>query len=267
MSTIVLAHGLFGFGDLLPDILSFLPSLHYFNGVADHLRNQGHTVLEPQVNPIGSIQQRGDQLAQKILQQTNAGGRLHILAHSMGGLDARHALAKNRDLAQRVATLVTIGTPHQGSPVADAVVKGTGPLFDNIPDFLKRKLASNAGAIQDLTTSSCSAFDAATPDVAGIRYINVAGDASKGSNELLLFSYAATVGNITHEINDGVVTRASALRAENEHLPDWPVDHAGEIGWSKALLSFQRRQNMAEHFARYDLVVGKLEAQGVGVGA
>jgi len=63
MSTIVLAHGLFGFGHLLPGFLEFLPSVHYFNGVADHLRKQNHTVLEPQVNPIGSIQGRGEQLA------------------------------------------------------------------------------------------------------------------------------------------------------------------------------------------------------------
>jgi triacylglycerol lipase len=158
----------------LPDILSFLPSLHYFNGVADHLRDKGHTVFEPQVNPIGSIQNRGDQLTEKILQQTNAGDRVHILAHSMGGLDARYALTNSIDLVQRVATLVTIGTPHRGSPVADAVVRGTGPLFDKIPDFLKRKLASNAGAIQDLTTTRCIAFDAATIDVSGVRYMNVA---------------------------------------------------------------------------------------------
>ena len=146
-------------------------------------------------------------------------------------------------------------------------MKNTGPLFENIPDFLKRKLASNAGAIQDLTTARCSAFDAATADVAGIRYINVAGDAAKGSGELLLFNYAATIGNITHEINDGVVTKSSALRAENEHLPDWPVDHAGEIGWSKALLSVQRKQNMAEHLARYDAIISRLEPQGLGAGA
>ena len=67
MSTIVLAHGVLGFGDQLPGLLKFLPGIHYFNGVADHLRSQGHIVLEPQVDPIGSVKERGDQLAQKIL--------------------------------------------------------------------------------------------------------------------------------------------------------------------------------------------------------
>ena len=61
--TIVLAHGILGFGSL-PGMPSLL---NYFNGVAAHLGQQGHTVIAPQVNPIGSIAQRGRQLAAAIL--------------------------------------------------------------------------------------------------------------------------------------------------------------------------------------------------------
>jgi triacylglycerol lipase len=252
MSTIILAHGLFGFGDLLPGVLSFLPSLHYFNGVADHLRENGHTVLEPQVNPIGSIQSRGDQLAMKILKQTSPNDRVHILAHSMGGLDARHAITNRNDLVPRIATLVTIGTPHRGSPVADAIVSGSGPLFQAIPNSFKHKLQQNAGALHDLTSGACIPFNQGTADAANVRYINVAGDASLGGDELLLFQLAAAIGNITGEINDGVVTKSSALRAGNQHLADWPVDHAGEIGWSLSMLP------TAAHLARYDDIVKAL---------
>jgi len=259
MGIIVLAHGVLGFGDELPGLFQLLPAIHYFNSVADHLREQGHVVLEPQVDPTGSVQDRGNQLAEKILKQTAPGDRVHILAHSMGGLDARHAISKRTDLVDRVATLVTIGTPHRGSPVADAVANETGPLLDRIPHLLRQKLESNTKALHDLTTKVCTAFDDATHDAPTVRYINVAGDASKGSNELLLFQLAAAIGNITGEINDGVVTRSSALRAGNQHLNDWPVDHAGEIGWSTALLiPFRRRNVIAEHLARYDAIVRML---------
>lgn len=259
MSTIVLAHGLFGFGDVLPDFLSFLPSVHYFVGVADHLRDRGHTVLEPQVNPIGSIQQRGEELANKILRQTKPGDRVHIFGYSMGGLDARYAISNRPDLVDRVATLATIGAPHRGSPAADAVVKKTGPLFNNIPDFLKRKLEYNAGALHDLTTEACIPFDEQTADVPNVRYINIAGDASKGGNELLLRPFAEQITNLTGEINDGIVTKSSALRPGNEHMPDWPVDHAGEIGWTKSLFNPVRHEAaMAAHLARYDSIVAVL---------
>lgn len=258
MSTIVLAHGVLGFGDQLPGLLQLLP-IHYFNAVADHLRDQGHIVLEPQVDSTGSVKVRGDQLADKILKQTAPGDRVHILAHSMGGLDARHAITKRTDLVGRVATLVTIGTPHRGSPVADAVANKTGPLLGKIPDLLRRKLESNTEALPDLTTAVCSAFDDATPDATTVRYINVAGDASKSGTELLLFELAAAIGNITGETNDGGVTKKSALRANNQHLDDWLVDHAGEIGWSTALLApFRRQRAIADHLARYDAIVAML---------
>ena len=259
MSTIVLAHGLFGFGDVLPDYLSFLPSIHYFVGVADHLRDRGHTVLEPQVNPIGSIQQRGEELANKILRQIKPGERVHIFGYSMGGLDARYAISNRPDLVDRVATLVTIGAPHRGSPVADAVVKKAGPLFNSVPDFIKRKLEFNSRALHDLTTEACISFDEKTADVPSVRYINIAGDASQGGNELLLFPLAMQIVNLTGDINDGIVTKSSALRAGNEHMADWPVDHAGEIGWTKALLNpAQHGAAMAAHLGRYDSIVGVL---------
>lgn len=256
---IFLAHGLFGFGNLLASLPSVV---NYFNGVAAHLRSQGHTVIEPQVNPIGSIQQRGDQLASAILAQTNATDRVHIIAHSMGGLDARYAISFRQDIVQRIATLVTIGTPHRGSPVADAVANPTDPLFAHIPTFIVTQLEANAGALHDLTTNACSQFDSNTKDVGTVRYIEVAGDASKGSHELFLFHLAAVIGRINRESNDGVVTRSSALRDGHQHLDDWPVDHAGEIGWSfdspvPVGLPVPFLQP-PPHLARYDAIVALL---------
>jgi triacylglycerol lipase len=270
MSTIVLAHGVLGFGDLLP---SFLPAVHYFNGVRKHLEDQGHKVIAPQVAPVGSIQERGDRLA-KIL--STAGPKpLHIIAHSMGGLDARHAITNRKDIVDGVKTLVTIGTPHRGSPVADAVLDPSTPLFNKIPRFLVDQLKANAKALTDLTTKAGISFDERTNDVDGVSYIEVAGDASHTSDGLLLFDLAAEIGNITNEINDGVVTKSSALRQvkSHQHLEDWPVDHAGEIGWSRAspvpielgLLPVPLADRLLStaakaHLARYDAIVGMLKS-------
>jgi triacylglycerol lipase len=246
MSTIFLAHGLFGFGDLLPGFTF----VNYFNGVAARLVEQGHKVIAPTVRPIGSIEMRGGQLASSILAQTQPDEHVHIIGHSMGGLDARQALSNNPEVARRVATLVTIGTPHHGSPVADAVVNDVGPLFGKIPLFLLPLLKANAGAFHDLTTVACAQFNDQTPDVKGIRYIEVAGNPPPGSHELLLLQLAARIGEITNEANDGVVTRTSALREGHENLPDWPVDHLGEIGWTVILRPTE------EHLQRYETIAG-----------
>lgn len=256
--TIVLAHGVVGFGNLL-GLSSFV---NYFNGVAAHLRRRGHTVITPQVNPIGTVKQRGDKLASVILQRSPAEERVHIIAHSMGGLDARHAITRVAGVAERVASLVTIGTPHRGSPVADAIANPTEPLFAHIPTFLLRKLERNLGALHDLTTDFGIHFDETTPDSSRVRYLEVAGDASKGGHELFFFQLAAVIGRLKGEINDGVVPRSSALRAGHEHLADWPVDHAGEIGWSfDSPLPIEFELPLLPpppHFARYDAIVDAL---------
>lgn len=263
-STIVLAHGFLGFGSF-----SRVPMLvNYFNGVAGHLTRQGYHVIAPMVNPIGSVQERGGQLAKAILDlvppadQGQPREKVHVIAHSMGGLDMRFALANVPDFAQVVATLVTIGTPHRGSPVADAIANPTDPLSAFIPAFILRQLEANAGALHDLTTEVAIPFDQTTLDAEDVRYIEVAGDASQGGPELFLFQLAAVLGRFTGEINDGLVTKSSALRPGHEHLEDWPVDHAGEVGWSldspipiEVEIPFLPPP---PHFARYDAIVAAL---------
>lgn len=251
MATIILAHGILGFGNLTG---GFSP-VNYFNGVAAHLRRRGHTVIAPQVNPIGSVQARGEQLAAAVTRQLSGQPRVHIIAHSMGGLDARYALGHVPGFAGRVATLVTIGTPHRGSPVADAIYSRTGPLFAHIPAFLLWQLERNVGALHDLTTEVGVQFDESTPDSEGVRYVEVAGDASRGGHEVFLFQLAAVIGRLTGEVNDGVVARSSALREGHEHLDDWPVDHAGEVGWSWQSPVPIEIELPVPHLARYDAIV------------
>src|SRR5262249_54975277 len=116
-----------------------------------------------------------------------------------------------------------------------------------------------------LTTEACIPFDDTTADIESVRYIEIAGDASQGGHELFLFQLAAMIGSLKGEVNDGVVTRSSALRSKpkHEHLDDWPVDHAGEVGWSidspPVLFGIEVPiPSLRRHFARYDAIVAAL---------
>ncbi len=105
---IVLAHGYLGFGAL--------GSLNYFNNVATILKAAGATqVVAPHVPPKGTLQQRSAQLAQAIQDQF-PGQKVHVIAHSMGGLDARCMIAGG---ATNIASLTTLGTPFRGTLAAD----------------------------------------------------------------------------------------------------------------------------------------------------
>src|SRR5436305_6281896 len=118
---LLLCHGIFGFATR--------GGVVYFNGVKDHLAAKfpGLRILVTQVAPDGTIELRGTQIGQQILQAMQPGGDLdpdeaiHVIAHSMGGLDARFLLSPDNpdNMADRITSLTTISTPHEGSPVAD----------------------------------------------------------------------------------------------------------------------------------------------------
>src|SRR5438552_18304693 len=113
MTPIVLQHGLFGFGDFKVGTLR----VSYFNGIDRALEKRGYPLIISRVHPTGSIELRARQLKSTILKQLRLLNckrqRVIIFAHSMGGLDARYMIAR-LGMAEHVAALVTISTPHRG---------------------------------------------------------------------------------------------------------------------------------------------------------
>ncbi len=112
--TILLAHGLLGFSQIGP--------VHYFDGVKQCFA-PGCTFLTPAVAPAGSIENRAEQLDRAIPPELrHPGAGIHIVGHSMGGLDARYLMSANGlGRASWIASLTTISTPHWGSPLADLI--------------------------------------------------------------------------------------------------------------------------------------------------
>ncbi|MCU1347230.1 MAG: alpha/beta-hydrolase [Acidobacteria bacterium] len=250
---IVLAHGVLGFGEVIPGNLQ---RLDYFNEVKEHLETRfpGIEVFAPTVDFKGSIETRGRQLA-KAIRAINA--PVHVIAHSMGGLDARWAIAHLPEETNEVLSLVTIGTPHRGSEVADAIAERRPPLFSALPGFVVAQLEALGPALADLTTARGAEFDEATADREGITYLEIAGDASHAGHEALLFQVAAMLGHLTGQPNDGVVTQASATRKGRRLFAIWPFDHGGEIGWSLDVL-IPRFLRPRKHLPLYDAVVDEL---------
>lgn len=122
MKPIVIAHGFLGFRQFL--------IWKQFPGVIPALQERGIPAIQPLVHPTATIATRAEQLLKQINQAFGPEERVHILAHSMGGLDARY-LASPQGLGQghRVITLTTLSTPHRGSSLADWVGPYLCPLF------------------------------------------------------------------------------------------------------------------------------------------
>ena len=131
---IVLAHGYLGFGQI--------GTLEYFRGVKAHLLAGGCRVLETSVDPEGSVEIRAAELQAQIL--AGFGGQpAHVIAHSMGGLDARYLIQPRVGKpSPLIASVTTLCTPHRGTFLATIACEASGEplrLLEN-PAFVKAML-------------------------------------------------------------------------------------------------------------------------------
>lgn len=161
---IVLAHGIARFDVLLLKLNERLQLpetelgdlFHYFKGIKTLLKANGFEVFDPNQEFAGPVDFRATQLRDRVNEALAATGaeKVHIIAHSMGGLDARHMIV-DKGMADRVASLTTIGTPHLGTVLADHVIDHGGFV-------LQEGLRScvNLDGFDDLRTDTCQQFNA-----------------------------------------------------------------------------------------------------------
>ncbi|MET0344253.1 MAG: alpha/beta fold hydrolase [Polyangiales bacterium] len=217
---ILLAHGWFGF-----DRIGVPRFAHdYFRGVPGRLATLGHRVHVARVSPVGSVQTRAAQLARQVEQL--GGGRVNIIAHSMGGLDARLAIAR-LGLDAHVASLTTIGTPHHGTPLADVAM-----------DYgewrrLRRMLAAtgfDVDGLFDISTARMREFNAQVTDSPRVAYasvVGVMGARVPGRNALLAIGHGYLLARSGP--NDGLVPAWSQRWGGS--VLEVEADHWAQVNW------------------------------------
>jgi triacylglycerol lipase len=218
---VVLAHGLFGF-----DEIAVAGARHdYFRGVRARLEESRWEVSLARVARAGPVTWRARDLAACI--RSVDAPRVNVVAHSMGGIDARYAISR-LGLAGRVASLTTVGTPHRGTPLADL---GTG-LAERLG--LRRALEAMGLALdvlEGLTTARMAAFNAEVADAPEVAYGSVVGVARRRrSTNPLLWPGRLYLSGCAGE-NDGMVPASS--QRWGEVLAEIDADHWAQIGWSR----------------------------------
>src|SRR5712692_6554132 len=214
---IVLAHGFLGF-----DELSLGASRHaYFRGVAGQLESMGGKVYSPRVPMAAAIATRAGKLAELIRALPDE--RVNIVAHSMGGLDARYAISQ-LGLSDKVASLTTIATPHLGTPLADVSSK----LLARFVRMLGRMI--DLRAFVDLTTAQMAQFNRQNQDIRGVAYGSVVARSGQLRTHPLLWATHVYLSKHAGP-NDGVVPAAS--QPWGEVFREIDADHWAQIGWTR----------------------------------
>ncbi|HEU4409358.1 MAG TPA: hypothetical protein VFS43_29130 [Polyangiaceae bacterium] len=217
---VVLVHGILGFDQLR--LLRW--RVHYFRGVADHLRDVGVNAYVVRVPALDAIPARALALAKFVKSLPH--DRVTLIAHSMGGLDARYAIA-HLGLAERVPVLVTVATPHHGTPLAD--------LLTRRPARVARKLAAKLGvrseAVECVTTERMARFNDEVPDAPGVTYACVpcGRRARPGAIHPLLRPTYRYLRHVAGP-NDGIVPVSSQIWGTV--VEEIEADHWAQVGWS-----------------------------------
>jgi triacylglycerol lipase len=231
-------------------------------------------VFAPALPPYASVAVRAAALADAI-DGALAGGedacgntpdvapaKVNLIAHSMGGLDARFVVA-SLGYGDRVASVTTLSTPHRGSAIADMALGLTANVdpdaMNGLASWLERSLDTPSTVAPDLRAalvalaeSTAVSFNADNLDDPRVRYqswaglSNVAGIANpqdKAACEgklrgfdasfdrhvmhLELEPIAAVVAHAELRPNDGLVQVASAKWGTFRGCV--PADHIDEV--------------------------------------
>ncbi|HUU02287.1 MAG TPA: triacylglycerol lipase [Myxococcota bacterium] len=231
---IVLVHGWTGFDQIGP--------IEYFYNVPDMLGQHGFAVLVAVLDPYNSVEVRSEQLAAQLddFLEVGRARKLNIIAHSQGGLDSRRAIS-TMGYGDRVDALVTIATPHGGTPIADiALGLGPGPAETALA-FLLNLLGAAGGNESDALASfeSISSdyvqneFNPENPDDPRVSYISWTGLTCPlgircGDICDVEIRWAYDLIYLSAGDNDGMVPVSSA--PWGDYRGTIPADHFDEIG-------------------------------------
>ncbi len=220
-TTIVLHHGFCGFSEIGVGPVR----ISYFHKIDRALIERGHRLIVTRVHPTAGIETRARQLKEQILRHpaATANGKILLVAHSMGGLDARYMI-RRLGMEGHISALLTISSPHRGTSYADWCMRHLGQRLGGLR--LLRLIGLNVQGGSDLTLESCARFNEEITDSPNVAYCSVS--AALPAALMPAFrqhSYRIIAAN--EGDNDSLVSVRSAIWGR--HLGTWPADHLGTI--------------------------------------
>ena len=187
---------------------------NYWGRIPAELEKNGATIYYGEHNSAAAVNDSALELEKRIRQivEETGCGKVNIIAHSKGGLDARTAIAAT-SARQYVASLTTINTPHRGCEFADYLLDEipekqqlsiantyntvAAKLGDKNPDFL--------AAVYDLTSEKCRERNEIIHDDPDIYYQSVGSVMNEASSGQFPLNFTYNLVKYFDGENDGLV--------------------------------------------------------------
>ncbi|MEO6952953.1 MAG: alpha/beta fold hydrolase [Polyangia bacterium] len=237
--------------------------------IIDALERDGFDVFLPALPAIAPPAERAEYLLRAIdeVRRRTGAARVHVVAHSQAGVDIRLLLDDPRATG-KVASVVTLSTPHHGTPLADVMLELHGSLGESFLDRVALRIDASRGwpkregrlfaTAAALTPGAMAVFDAhhpgspvplyslaATPELArdGACDGGLWPAPTKKGHRSLVMSIAGMIldqhtPNDAHLNNDGIVPTAS--ERWGTFLGCVPIDHAAWLHVARGGVDIRR---------------------------
>ncbi|KAF8213253.1 Alpha/Beta hydrolase protein [Mycena galopus ATCC 62051] len=227
---VVFCHGLLGFDSVTIGPAIAPMEVTHWRGIKEVLEANGTEVLITRVPATSSPVDRAKVLEEKI-SAAYPGRSVHLIGHSMGGLDCRYLTTHLTQRKFNVLSITTIATPHRGSAFANHFLTTVGrarmPSVLSLLDLLPNG-GGDGKAFECLTIESMRKFNVETPDDPAVRYFSWGATYEPGLIDTWKWPHSVV---LEHEgENDGLVSVASSKWGTYLGTLQG-VSHLNLVGW------------------------------------
>lgn len=242
---------------------------NYWGRIPKALETNGARVFYGNHQSAASVETSAHEIAERILEIAAETGcdKVNIIAHSKGGLDCRRAL-NLPGIAEHVATLTTVNTPHRGCEFADYLLTkipeeeqeivaktynlALKKLGDPNPDFM--------AAVSNLTASFCKDFNEMFHDVPNVLYQSIGSKLNKSAGGRFPLNFTYHLAKYFDGANDGLVGEDSFPWGSSYQM----LTVNGNRGISHGDMIDLNRENISEFDVRefYVQLVADLKQRG-----
>lgn len=189
----------------------------YWGRIPKALEKEGAVVYFGEQDSWASIEDNAAIVKETLLKivEENHYGKVNIIAHSKGGLEMRYMIS-SLGMADKVASLTTISTPHRGSKTMSSLRR--------LPDFLFRFVSFFGNAFfrilgdkkpdfnyvcRQFTMEYAEQFNRENPDAEGVYYQSYTSIMSSLFSDMIMF-WPHLLIYLFEGDNDGMVSPVSA---------------------------------------------------------
>lgn len=225
---IVLVHGM---------AVKNFPLYPAFRGITDFLKKQGVHVYVTNQDGVGAIATNAAQLKAEILEILQKEGceKVNLIAHSKGGVDSRYMISC-LSMAEHVASLTTLSSPHHGSGLSKRLLKM--PRFwvriiewfvNGLFRMLKDKHPDIYRLGQELTPEAMEQFNCSVPDMPDVYYQSFS-STSPDKNAFLRHLPYEFSRRCEQDDTDGMVSVSSSQWGNYQGSMGENMDHFRMVG-------------------------------------